>query len=76
MLILYAGWEGYIHLINDTGVWPHGCLVASYYGPLNPDQIYSADNQNISTPPSIHLPLDRVGGSINTDGAQGRELLH
>jgi hypothetical protein len=26
-------------LIHNTGVWPEGCLIAPFYGRLNPDQI-------------------------------------
>jgi protein tyrosine phosphatase (PTP) superfamily phosphohydrolase (DUF442 family) len=29
-------------LINNTGVWPSGCLIAPFYGRLSADQIYSA----------------------------------
>ena len=28
-------------LINNTGVWPTGCLIAPFYGKLKPDQMYS-----------------------------------
>jgi hypothetical protein len=28
-------------LINNTGVWPAGCLIAPFYGKLTPDMIYS-----------------------------------
>jgi hypothetical protein len=30
-------------LINNTGVWPNGCLIAPLYGQLNSDQIYSPE---------------------------------
>jgi hypothetical protein len=44
--------ENYFHLINNTGVWPNGCLIAPYYGPLNPDQIYTAETSATSQPPT------------------------
>jgi hypothetical protein len=28
-------------LINKTGVWPNGCLIAPFFGKLTPEQIYS-----------------------------------
>jgi hypothetical protein len=28
-------------LINNTGVWPSGCLIALYYGKLTPDQVFT-----------------------------------
>jgi hypothetical protein len=28
-------------LINNTGVWPTGCLIAPFYGRLTPDQVYA-----------------------------------
>jgi hypothetical protein len=31
-------------LINNTGVWPNGCLIAPFYGRLNADQIYRPDD--------------------------------
>jgi hypothetical protein len=33
--------EDYFNLINNTAVWPKGCLIAPYYGRLNPEQIYN-----------------------------------
>jgi hypothetical protein len=60
-------------LINNTGIWPIGCLIAPYYGRLNPEQIYCAEKSDMSRPPSplTDVPtLDHVGGSVNTDGAQ------
>jgi hypothetical protein len=29
-------------LINNTGVWPTGCLIAPFYGKLILDQVYSS----------------------------------
>jgi hypothetical protein len=39
-------------LINNTGVWPNGVLVAPYYGRLSPEQIYCAEAPARSRPPS------------------------
>jgi hypothetical protein len=33
--------EGDSPLINNTGVWPNGCLIAPFFGKLTPEQIYS-----------------------------------
>lgn len=30
------------HLINNTGVWPVGCLIAPFYGKLKPEQHYAS----------------------------------
>jgi hypothetical protein len=72
--------EDDFHLINNTGVWPNGCLIAPYYGRLNPDQIYSVELRATSRPaspaagslrPPSPPPLDTLGDSVNTDRAQG-----
>jgi hypothetical protein len=72
--------EDDFHLINNTGVWPNGCLITPYYGRLNPDQIYSVDIPATSRPaspsagslrPSSPPTLDALGDFVNTDGAQG-----
>jgi hypothetical protein len=59
--------EDDLRLTNNTDVWPTGCLIASYYGRLNPDQIYIAENSAMSRPtsPTGAPPLDRVKGSIH-----------
>jgi hypothetical protein len=31
-------------LINNTGIWPNGCLIASFFGRLNLEQIYSPED--------------------------------
>jgi hypothetical protein len=67
--------EDDFHLINNTGVWPNGCLIAPYYGRLNPDQIYTTETSATSRPPSPgagcfnpYTPpsLDSVGDTVNT----------
>jgi hypothetical protein len=79
--------EDDFHLINTTGVWPSGCLIAPYYGRLSPDQIYSVETPATFRPPmpgagSLRLltpppsPGDPIGESVNTDGGQERALLH
>jgi hypothetical protein len=47
-------------LINNTGVWPNGCLIAPFYGRLNFDQIYSPDA------PAPNLQNVAQGGSACT----------
>jgi hypothetical protein len=57
--------EDDFHLINNTGVWPSGYLIAPYYGRLNPDQIYSAMSA------SSHPSSSGAGVSnSNSDGPQ------
>jgi hypothetical protein len=67
--------EDDFHLINNTGVWPNGCLIAPYYGRLNPDQIYTAETSATSRPPTPGAgclsPLtppyqDPIGDTVNT----------
>jgi hypothetical protein len=54
-------------LINNTGVWPSGCLIAPFYGRLSADQIYSVVNSDLPRPfsPSagIDAPCDPPAGS-------------
>jgi hypothetical protein len=44
--------EDDFHLINNTGVWPNGCLIAPFYGRLSPDQIYTVEETENSRPSS------------------------
>jgi hypothetical protein len=39
-------------LIHNTGVWPDGCLIAPFYGRLNPDQIFNSNAHASCRPPS------------------------
>jgi hypothetical protein len=39
-------------LIHNTGVWPEGCLIAPFYGRLNPDQIFNPNAHASCRPPS------------------------
>jgi hypothetical protein len=47
-------------LINNTGVWPNGCLIAPFYGRLNANQMYSPDA------PAPNLQNVAQGGSACT----------
>ena len=49
-------------LINNVGVWPDGCLIAPFYGRLNPEQFFSSVN-SVSGDPSVQ--------SVVTDKAVG-----
>jgi hypothetical protein len=40
-------------LINNTSVWPSGCLIAPFYGRLNADQIYRPDAPATLLNPSL-----------------------
>jgi hypothetical protein len=44
-------------LINNTGVWHNGCLIAPFYGRLNADQIYRPDD------PATRLNPNLAGGT-------------
>jgi hypothetical protein len=61
--------EDDFHLINNTGVWPNGCLIAPFYGRLSPDQIFTVESQTASRPPTpcplSPLPLGRREGYVN-----------
>jgi hypothetical protein len=66
--------EDDFHLINNSGVWPNGCLIDPYYGRLHPDQIYTVEAPATSRPTSPGAgslrsptppPLDPVGDSVN-----------
>jgi hypothetical protein len=50
-------------LINNTGVWPTGCLIAPFYGRLTPDQVYSPSTPVIGDPSPSHPPNRASGGS-------------
>jgi hypothetical protein len=72
--------------INNTDVWPIGCLIAPYYGKLQPSQIYSMDDSDkpsLASSSTVHLDKSRPpspssdvsirdveGGSVITGGAQ------
>jgi hypothetical protein len=62
------------HLINNTSVWPSGCLIALYYGRLHPDRIYSAISAS-SCPPSPGAGVSTLEpkgclANSNSDGPQ------
>ena len=57
--------EDDFHLINNTDVWPIGCVIAPYYGRLNPDQIYSVEIRPCLGP----LPLRQVFLPLNVQAA-------
>ncbi|KDR12811.1 hypothetical protein L798_13273 [Zootermopsis nevadensis] len=67
-------------LVNNTGVWPNGCLIAPFYGKLTPDQVYSPDAPLTSVPTTADSDsatatcpatkpasiCEELGGSIST----------
>jgi hypothetical protein len=46
-------------LINNTGVWPSGCLLAPYYGKLTPDQIFTPST------PGARAPAATINSAAN-----------
>jgi hypothetical protein len=60
-------------LVNDSGAWPNGCLIAPFYGRLSPEQVYALECPDkateIQTPaspssrkftPDAIVPIDTV----------------
>jgi hypothetical protein len=52
--------EDDFYLINNSGVWPNGCLIASYYGRLNPEHIYTVEA------PATPRPTSPGAGSLRS----------
>jgi hypothetical protein len=48
-------------LINDSGVWPTGCLIAPYYGRLMPDQVFTPVTPDAGVPPASNSLTNPVG---------------
>jgi hypothetical protein len=60
--------EGEFSLINNTGVWPSGCLIAPYYGKLMSDQMFTPSKPEAGAPVAyINTAVDPAGN----DGANG-----
>jgi hypothetical protein len=61
-------------LVNNIDVWPNGCLIASFFGRLSPDKIYSPEAPTVSvsskqtTETSLACSFDATaGGSSETN---------
>jgi hypothetical protein len=55
-------------LINNTAVWPSGCLIAPYYGMLTPDQIFTPGTPDAGAlPANGNSAVDPAGN----DGVNG-----
>jgi hypothetical protein len=75
-------------LINNTGVWPAGCLIAPFYSKLTPDLVYSPSTPLIGNtcftsdsnqepggspdPSQKSSDIDKSCDFANTDGAKGK----
>jgi hypothetical protein len=60
--------EDEFSVINNTGVWPSGCLIAPYYDKLTPDQMFTPSTPEAGAPvSSINTAVDPAGN----DGANG-----
>jgi hypothetical protein len=71
--------EDDFHLINNTGVWPSGCLIPLCYGRLRPDQIYSSPTVSSSFPssrPAGTSPVNVIAGTVSSDGLGRLEQLN
>jgi len=53
--------EADFNLVNNVGVWPRGCLIAPFYGPLLPEQRFS--NGNVGSPTAKNSEADGGGNS-------------
>jgi hypothetical protein len=50
-------------VINNTGVWPRGCLIASFYGKLITDQIFASGSPPASetaASPVVAVPINNI----------------
>jgi hypothetical protein len=55
-------------LINNTGIWPTGCLIAQYYDKHTSDQIFTPSTPDTEAPSATsNSAVDPVGN----DGANG-----
>jgi hypothetical protein len=56
-------------LINDSGVWPTGCLIAPYYGRLMPDQVFTPVTPDARVPPASNSLTNPVGNDAAVEAA-------
>ena len=57
-------------LIYNTGVWPDSCLIAQFYGQLNPDQIFHSASSTLPSPRTSSSIVVPTSGSLElTDKA-------
>ncbi|PNF43161.1 hypothetical protein B7P43_G17207 [Cryptotermes secundus] len=55
-------------LINSTGVWPSGCLIAPYYGKLTADQIFTASTPEEAAPTAAVKPATNPADNNGANG--------
>ncbi|PNF20345.1 hypothetical protein B7P43_G12886 [Cryptotermes secundus] len=60
--------EDEFSLINSTGVWPSGCLIAPYYGKPTADQIFTASTPEAAAPAAAVKP---AANPADNNGANG-----
>jgi hypothetical protein len=58
-------------LINNTGVWPSGCIIAPYYGKLTPDQVFTPCTPEAGAPAAA---IKSAANPAGNDGADGGSL--
>jgi hypothetical protein len=63
--------EDEFSLINNTGVWPSGFLIAPYYGKLTPDQIFTPSIPEVGTPAAA---INFAANPTVNDGANGGSI--
>jgi hypothetical protein len=62
--------EDEFSLINNTGVWPAGCLLALLYGNLTPDQMYSSSTF-VTADTVLPVGFDRANKYVKRKGDDG-----
>jgi hypothetical protein len=55
-------------LINNTSVWPSGCLIVPYYGKFTPDQIFTPSTPDVGAPAAA---VNSAANPMGNDGANG-----
>jgi hypothetical protein len=58
-------------LINNISVWPSGCLIASYYGKLTPDQTFTPSTPEAGAPA---VTINSAANAAGNNGANGGSL--
>jgi hypothetical protein len=57
-------------LINNTGVWPTGCLIAPFYGKRAPDQVYSSSTL-VTGETALPVASDTMNKCVKPKGDDG-----
>jgi hypothetical protein len=61
--------EDEFRLINDSGAWSAGCLIAPYYGKLMPDQVFTPIAPGEGVQPALSSLAHPVGNAVVIEAA-------